>query len=162
MNVFRRVLVALVIPLLGYLLGATIFNHFYNQVEAGDLARATLVATPVSCARRGPVAWRGFGFFHECQVEVRVRSSGETYRSSVTGWLAPEDVGEQYAVHTVRHGRPLQPDVRSEGQVFLGWLCTLVFGIGYLVMNAWIARYVWPDAKPRKRRVPTRYQPPQP
>lgn len=162
MNALRRVLVALIVPLLGYLLGATIFNHFRNQVEPGDLAKADLVATAKSCERRGPVALRGFGFYYECRAEIRVRSSGETYTSTVTGWLTPEDIGKQYAVHTVRHGRPLEPDVRSQGQVFLGWLCTFAFAIAFLFLNVWIARHVWPDAPRRKRRMPIRYEPPQP
>ncbi|SDG04351.1 hypothetical protein SAMN05216553_10542 [Lentzea fradiae] len=153
MNVLRRVLVALVVPLIGYLLAATIFNHFYNQVEPGDLAEARLVATVKSCERRGPVAWRGFGYYHECELEVRISSSGETYTSDVTGWLAPEDIGKQYAVHAMRHNRPLQPDVRSQSQVFIGWLCTFVFSIAYLMLIAWIASHVWPgEGLPGARR----------
>lgn len=42
MNVLRRVLVAVVVPFLGYLIGATIFNHFWDEVEPGDLEKATL------------------------------------------------------------------------------------------------------------------------
>lgn len=127
MNLLRRVLVALIIPLLGYLLRATIFNHFWNEVEPGDLANADPVAVAKSCERRGPVTWRGFGFHYECQAEVRFRSSGETYTSIVTGWLTPEDIGKQYAVHAVRHGRPL----RLAGPGIPGLVCTFVFAIAF-------------------------------
>ncbi|WP_439655987.1 hypothetical protein ACSHWB_26525 [Lentzea sp. HUAS TT2] len=77
------------------------------------------------------------------------------------GWLAPEDIGKQYAVHAVRHGRPLQPDVRLQSAVCLGWLCTFVFAIAFLFLNVRVARHVWPDARRRKRRMPIRYEPPQ-
>ncbi|MFI6099236.1 DUF6346 domain-containing protein [Lentzea sp. NPDC051213] len=158
MHVLRRVLVALIIPFLGYLLGATIFNHFWDRIEPGDLQKATLVAVARSCERHGPVAWRGFGYYYECEAAIRVRSGGATSTSTVTGWLAPEDVGKEYGVHTTRRGRSLEPDVRS--QVFLGWLCTFVFAVVFIIAWAGIARLVWPDRGRRKRRVPIRYEPP--
>ncbi len=158
MNVLRRVLVALVIPLLGYLIGATIFNHFWDEAEPGDLKKATLVAVAKSCERQGPVTGQGFGYYYECEAEIRARSDGSTSTSTVAGWLAPEDVGKEYSVHTTRRGRSLEPDVRS--QVFLGWLCTFLFAIAFIIAWANIARFAWPDRGPRKRRMPIRYEPP--
>lgn len=83
--------------------------------------------SPANAAAR----WRGFGYHYECRVDFRVRSSGETYTSVVTGWLTPEDVGTQYTVHTVRHGKLLWP----WSTVFLGWLCTSVFAIAFLFLS---------------------------
>jgi hypothetical protein len=57
----RRILALLVLPLLGYLICATVFNHFYDKVEPGDVKNAPYVAVAKSCERHGPVAWRGFG-----------------------------------------------------------------------------------------------------
>ncbi|MDX8032048.1 DUF6346 domain-containing protein [Lentzea sp. BCCO 10_0856] len=159
MKVLRRVVAVLVLPFLGYLIGATIFLHFWNQAEPGDVKNANLVAVAKSCERNGPVTLRRLGFYYTCEVEVRIRSDNETYTSDVTGWLAPEDIGKEYAVHTLRRG-PLSPDVRPDSQILLGWLCTFVFGIVFLLVYVNILRFLLPDRGPRKRRMPTRYEPP--
>lgn len=160
MTVLRRVLVLVVMPLFGYLTGATIFNHFWNTIEPGDVANAELVAVVKSCERHGPVTLRGFGFHYECAVETRFRPVGSTHTWTVTGWFAPEDIGKEYAVGTTRRGRSLEPEVRTQSQVLLGWVCTFVFAIAFLIAFANIARFVWPDRGPRKRRMPKRYEPP--
>jgi hypothetical protein len=156
----RRLLVYLILPLLGYMIGATIFNHFYNKLEPGDLQKATLVAVAKSCERLSPVSWRGFGYHYECKAEIRVVSDGSTHTSTVTGWLTPEDIGKEYAAHTQRVGNTLYPDERNQSQVLLGWVCTFVFAIVYLIAFANVAYRILPDRGPRKRRMPTRYEPP--
>ena len=158
MNALRRILALLILPLLGYLIGATIFNHFWNKVEPGDLKNATIVAVAKSCERHGPVAWRGFGYYYECETELRSRS-GKTSTTTVTGWLKPSDIGKEYAAHTMRKSQ-LQPDVRTESQVLLGWVCTFVFAIVYLFAYAYALSYLFPHRFKIKRRTPTRYEPP--
>lgn len=157
MNVLRRVVAVLVLPFVGYLLGATIFNHFFDRIEPGDLNKATLVAVAKSCERHGPVAWRGLGYYHKCETELRARD-GSTSTSTVTAWLSPEQIGKEYAAHTTRRGRSLDPDERP--QIFLGWLCTFVYAVAFLFVYANILRFLWPDRGPRKRRMPKRYEPP--
>ena len=159
MKVLRRILVFLVLPLLGYLIGATIFLHFWNKIEPGDLKNATVVAVAKSCERLSPVSWRGFGYHYECETELRAKS-GTTSTTTVTGWLKPSDIGKEYAAHTSRRGKPLEPDVRTNSQVLLGWVCTFVFAIVYLIAFANVAYRILPDRGPRKRRMPTRYEPP--
>lgn len=160
MKVLRRVLVYLILPLLGYLIGATIFTHFYNKIERGDLQKATLVAEAKSCERLSPVSWRGFGYHYECKAEIRVVSDQTTHMSTVTGWLTPEDIGKEYAAHTQRVGKALYPDERNQWQLLLGCVLTFVFAIVYLIAFANVAYRILPDRGPRKRRMPTRYEPP--
>ncbi|RAS60679.1 hypothetical protein C8D87_11198 [Lentzea atacamensis] len=157
MKALHRIVAFLLVPALGYLLGATIFNHFWDEVEPGDPAKAKLVAVAKSCERHGPVAPRGFGFYYRCQTEVRSQPSGNVTKWTVTGWLEPSDIGKEYAVHTARRGTELTPDVRS--QVFLGWLSTFVFAIAFLFVFVKIAGPAMPEGR-RKRRMPTRYEPP--
>ncbi|SDP04204.1 DUF6346 domain-containing protein [Lentzea jiangxiensis] len=152
MKVLHRVFAFLLVPFLGYLLGATIFNFFWDKAAPGDLSNATLVAVARSCERQGPVALRGFGFYHECRVELRAKS-GTTSTSTVTGWLGPSDIGEEYAAHTQRRSQ-VQPDERP--QVFLGWLCTFVFAILFLLAWAKIAVPAFPE---RHQRLPERPEP---
>ncbi|MGW6935349.1 DUF6346 domain-containing protein [Lentzea sp. NPDC054927] len=159
MKVLRRVVAFLILPLLGYLIGATIFNHFFDKIEPGDLNKATLVAVAKSCERHGPVALRGFGYYYKCEADVRVRSDGSSHTSTITAWLSPEHIGKEYAIHTSgRRGRSLDPDERP--QIALGALFTLVYGIVFLLVYANILRFLLPDRGPRKRRMPTRYEPP--
>lgn len=160
MKVLRRILVFLILPLLGYLIGATIFNHFWDKVEPGDVKNAPYVAVAKSCERHGPVAWRGFGYYYECQADVRSQPEGVTREFTFAGWLGPEDIGKEYAANTTRQRRSVVPEERPESQVLLGWLCTFVFAIVYLYVIIKIAYYVLPDRGPRKRRMPTRYEPP--
>lgn len=159
MKVLRRILVFLVLPFLGYLICATVFNHFYDKVETGDVKNAPYVAVAKSCERHGPVAWRGFGYYYKCQADVRSRSEGVTRKFTFTGWLGPEDIGKEYAANTTRRGRDVVPEERADSQVLLAGLGTMVVGTIYLFAYANVVFRILPDRK-HKRRMPTRYEPP--
>jgi hypothetical protein len=152
MKALHRVFAFLLVPFLGYLLGATIFNFFWDKAGPGDLAKADMIAVAKSCERKGPVALRGFGYYHECRIERRFKS-GTINTSTVTGWLDPSDIGKEYAAHTQRRSQ-VQPDERP--QVFLGWLCTFVFAILFLFVWAKIAVPAFPE---RHQIVPRQDEP---
>ncbi|MET9225350.1 DUF6346 domain-containing protein [Lentzea sp. NPDC003310] len=141
MKALYRVFAFLIVPFLGYLLGATIFNFFWDQAEPGDLKNADMIAVAQSCERKGPVAWRGFGYHYDCKIERRFKS-GTVNTSTVTGWLDPSDIGKEYAAHTMRRAQ-VAPDERPH--VFVGWLCTFVFAILYLFVIAKVAVPAFPE-----------------
>jgi hypothetical protein len=83
-----------------------------------------------------------------------------TREFTFTGWLGPEDIGKEYAANTTRRGRDVVPEERPDSQLLLAGLGTMVVGTVYLLLAVKIAQYVLPDRGPRKRRMPTRYEPP--
>ncbi|MGW6444193.1 DUF6346 domain-containing protein [Lentzea sp. NPDC055074] len=147
MTALHRVFAFLFVPFFGYLLGATIFNFFWDKAEPGDLKNADMIAVAQSCERKGPVALRGFGYYYDCRIERRFKS-GTVNTSTVTGWLDPSDIGKQYAAHTMRRAQSA-PDERPH--VFIGWLCTFVFAI--LFLNVW-AKIAVPAFPERFRKMP--------
>ncbi|MDX8141103.1 DUF6346 domain-containing protein [Lentzea sp. BCCO 10_0061] len=152
MKALHRIFAFLLVPFLGYLLGATIFNFFWDKAEPGDLAKADMVAVAKSCERKGPVALRGFGYYYDCKIERRFKD-GDINTSTVTGWLDPSDIGKEYAAHNVRRSQPA-PDERP--QVFVGWLCTFVYGM--LFMYVW-AKIAVPAFADRFRQMPEPQEP---
>ncbi|MFS8096165.1 hypothetical protein LFM09_03405 [Lentzea alba] len=159
MKVLHRIFAFLLVPALGYLLGATIFNHFWDEVEPGDLANAPYIATAKSCERHGPVTLRGFGYYYRCQTQARDKADGSVGTWAVTGWLEPSDIGKEYAANTAKRGRDLHPQARPQSQVVMGWLFTLVFAIVFIIAFAKIAGPALPEGR-RGRRMPKRYEPP--
>ncbi|WP_394621180.1 DUF6346 domain-containing protein [Lentzea sp. JNUCC 0626] len=155
MKALHRIFAFLLVPFLGYLLGATIFNFFWDQAAPGDLKNADMIAVAQSCERKGPVAWRGFGYYHECRIERRFDDGTVNY-SKVVGWLDPSDIGKEYAAHTMRRAQ-VAPDERPH--VFVGWLCTFVFAILYLFVIAHVAVPAFPE---RFRQEPAPADPPAP
>lgn len=93
--------------------------------------------------------------------QVRDRAPGQgriDQHVDSDGVALTEQIGKEYAAHTTRRGRSLDPEERP--QIFLGWLCTFVYAVAFLFVYANILRFLWPDRGPRKRRMPKRYEPP--
>lgn len=134
MRTLHKIFAIVVVPALGYLLGATIFNLCWDRVEPGDIAGADYVAVAKSCERHGPIAWRGFGYYYKCRVEVTDTSDGTTHMWTTTGWREPADIGQQIAVTPTRRG--LAPEERPyQG---LGGVLVMVFGILWIFVLAYV------------------------
>lgn len=153
MKVLHRIIAFLVVPFLGYLLGATIFNFFWDKAEPGDLKNADMIVVAQSCERKGPVAWRGFGYYYKCEVQRRF-AGGHTNRTTVTGWLDPSDIGKEYAAKTPRRSQPA-PEERPYD--WAAGLSMFVFGIPYLFVIAKVAVPAFPE---RFRKMPEPQEPP--
>lgn len=155
MKVLHRVFAFLLVPFLGYLLGATIFNFFWDKAAPGDVKNAYMVVVAQSCERKGPVAWRGFGYYYECKVERRFKS-GMVGTSKVTGWLDPSDIGKPYAAET-----PRRSQARPEEQPY-DWAAgfgTFIFAILYMFVIAKVAVPAFPE---RFRKMPEDLEQPEP
>lgn len=136
-RVLHRVFAFLVLPVLGYLLGATIFTHFYDQIETGNLGDTEFIAVAKSCERHGPVTTRGFGFWWECRVQVTRPAAGLVKTFTTKGFLKPEDIGRQVAVETTRRGRDIVPQARTHSA--LGMVLLFPFGVLWVFVLAWTA-----------------------
>jgi hypothetical protein len=135
-RVLYGLFVFLGLPVLGYLLGATIFIHFWDKVEVGDLSKSEYVAVAQSCERHGPIAVTGFGYRWQCQAELIRRVSGDS-RLITTSFLKPEHIGKKVAVGTTHRGTNLVPDERPyQG---LGGILAMVFGVLWIFVLAWTA-----------------------
>ena len=152
MKVLHRVFAFLLVPFLGYLLGATVFNFFWDKAAPGDLANADTTVVAQSCERKGPVALRGFGYHYDCEVQRRF-PDGHTNTTTVTGWLDPSDIGKEYAANTPRRSQPA-PEERPYD--WAAGLCTFVFGIFYLYVIAKVAVPAMPE---RFRQMPEQAEP---
>ncbi|MEU5697067.1 DUF6346 domain-containing protein [Actinosynnema sp. NPDC020468] len=152
----HRVFAFLVVPALGYLIGATIFFHFYDRVETGDLAKAGYTAVATACQERGPVTYKGFGYWHRCDVTVTRTADRRTLTADVS-FLEPADIGRTtWAVGVDRRSR-VQPERSSPG---LGMVCLMAFGVLWLLVFIRIAGPVMPEGR-RRRRMPIRYRRPE-
>ncbi|SMD20792.1 DUF6346 domain-containing protein [Lentzea albidocapillata] len=152
MKALHRIFAFLLVPFIGYLLGATIFNFFWDKAEPGDLAKADMIVVAQSCERKGPVAWRGFGYYYKCKVQRRF-ADGDTNTTTVTGWLDPSDIGKEYAANTPRRSQPA-PEERPYD--WAAGLCTFVFGILYMFVIAKVAV----PAMPKRYQLPEPQEPP--
>jgi hypothetical protein len=133
LRVLYGLFVFLGLPVLGYLLGATIFIQFWDKVEVGDLSKTGYVAVAQSCERHGPVAFTGFGYRWQCQAELIAPASGET-RMITTWFLKPEHIGRRVAVGTNHRGTNVVPDERPyQG---LGGFLAMVFGVLWIFVLA--------------------------
>lgn len=74
MNLIRApglLFVFLVMPPLGYLVAATVFTHFGDQIEVRDTRGAYLVAVARSCERQDPITLSGgFKAWYLCEADV--------------------------------------------------------------------------------------------
>ncbi|MGI5503008.1 DUF6346 domain-containing protein [Lentzea sp. CA-135723] len=153
-RVLHRFFAFLVVPVLGYLLGATIFNHFWDKVET-DLRDAELVITATSCERGRPVTLRGFGYVYECRAKVENKTNGNVTTATTRGFLTPELIGTEVAGSGFRRGE-LYPE-----RPYAGWGMVLLLPFGVLWFYVYI-RIAWPLLPERRktRRKPVRYQRP--
>ncbi|SMD25328.1 DUF6346 domain-containing protein [Lentzea albidocapillata] len=152
-GVLHRVFAFLIMPVLGYLLGATIFTHFWDKVEIAD---ADLAVTALSCKEYGPVTWRGFGFVSECRARVENKVSGGATLTTVRGFLAPHLVGEQVVVREFRRGE-VTPERPSAGW---GIAVVVLFGVVWLYLSAWVAQPLLPDRRVTRSGGQSRLRPP--
>ncbi|GLZ31934.1 hypothetical protein Lesp02_41220 [Lentzea sp. NBRC 105346] len=158
-KLLHKLIAFLIVPLLGYLVGATIFIQFYDEIETGDLANAEYVAVARSCERQGPLTLRGFGYWWECRADVTRVAENVTRTMSTRGFLRPEHIGKKVAVNTTRAGREIVPEERPyQG---LGGFLLIPFGILWLFVIAYVAnpllrKYV---PKPGDRVEPPEPQP---
>ncbi|MFD4676489.1 DUF6346 domain-containing protein [Lentzea sp. NPDC058450] len=153
-RVLHRFSAFLLVPVLGYLLGATIFNHFWNKVET-DLHGADLVITATSCERSGPLTLRGFGYVYDCRAKVENKTNGNVTTATTRGFLTPELIGTEVAGSGFRRGE-LYPE-----RPYAGWGMALLLPFGVLWFYVYI-RIAWPLLPERRkaRRKPVRYQRP--
>lgn len=146
-GVLRRVFAFLVMPVLGYLLGATVFTHFWDKPDAENVDRAALVVTALSCEQYGPITLRGFGFVHECRARVENRNSATI--ATVRGFLEPHLVGQPVVVREFSGGEvtPERP------YAWWGWVLLLVFTGVWLYVSVTITRSAGlsPLRRPRDR-----------
>lgn len=156
MTALRRVVAFLLLPALGYLLGATIFFAFWDKFEVGDPGKDAYVAVAKACERKGPVTYKGFGYWHECTADVTRRADGVT-RTMTAGFLEPEHIGRQVAVNTTRRHQEVVPVDRPYAGV--GGVLLFPFGILWLFAFAYIGGPVLPTRR-RGRKTPIRYQKP--
>lgn len=106
MKVLHRLVAFLLLPVLGYLLGAAIFFTFWDCIDVDDPAKAGYVAVAESCERRGPVPYKVFGYWYTCKAKVTQRADDVT-RTTKAGFLTPEHVGRGVAVGTTRQYREI-------------------------------------------------------
>ncbi len=147
----------LILPVLGYLLGATIFIHFYDQIEPGVPADTGYVAVAKTCERHGPVTMRGFGYWWACQAEVTRLADGAKRTMSTRGFLKPEHIGHQVAVNTTRNDRELVPEERPRQG--LGGLLLIAFGILWLFVLAYTSGPLLKKSHTLRRPSPTEPEP---
>lgn len=154
-RVLHRIFAFLVIPVLGYLLGATIFNYFSDKVETEDLSEASHIIVATSCDRHGPVTLRGFGYVYECRATVKNKVNGNVVTTTARGFLRPELIGKQVAGEGFNRG-DLYPE-----RPYAGWGVVLLLPFGVLWFYVYIA-VAWrllPERR-KSRRKPVRYQRP--
>jgi hypothetical protein len=154
-RILHRILAFLIIPVLGYLLGATIFNYFWNKVETEDLSEASHIIVATSCDRHGPVTLRGFGWVYECRATVTNKVNGNVVTTTARGFLRPELIGRQVAGDGFSRGDP------SPVRPYAGWGMVLLLPFGVLWFYVYIA-VAWrllPERR-KSRRKPVRYRRP--
>ncbi|HUR02118.1 MAG TPA: DUF6346 domain-containing protein [Nonomuraea sp.] len=154
-RILHRIFAFLVIPVLGYLLGATIFNYFSDKVETEDLSDASHIIVATSCDRHGPVTLRGFGYVYECRATVTNKVNGNVVTTTARGFLRPDLIGKQVAGEGFNRGDlyPVRP--------YAGWgmVLLLPFGILWFYVYIAVAWRLLPERR-KSRRRPVRYQRP--
>ncbi|WP_394616525.1 DUF6346 domain-containing protein [Lentzea sp. JNUCC 0626] len=155
-RILHRIFAFLVIPVLGYLLGATIFNYFSDKVETEDLSDASHIIVATSCDRHGPVTLRGFGYVYECRATVTNKVNGNVVTTTARGFLRPDLIGKQVAGEGFNRGDlyPVRP--------YAGWgmVLLLPFGILWFYVYIAVAWRLLPERR-KSRRKPVRYQRPE-
>ncbi|MDX3658592.1 DUF6346 domain-containing protein [Streptomyces sp. ID05-26A] len=148
-GVLHRVFAFLIMPALGYLLGATIFTHFWDKPDAENVDRADLVVIALSCQQHGPITLRGFGFVHECRARVENRNNSSATIATVRGFLEPHLIGQPLAVREFVRGE-LTPE---RPYAWWGWVLLLSFVIVWLYVSIWVTRSAGlsPLRRPRDR-----------
>ncbi|MEO6089205.1 MAG: DUF6346 domain-containing protein [Umezawaea sp.] len=144
MKPFRRVVAFVVFPVLGYLLGATLFYFFADRVEPGDTSTSGTVLVATSCERRGLVTYKGFGYWHECRITLGGHPATRT-----VGFLRPEQIGQEIAVSMARHSEVI---VQERPYVPIGVILLFPFIVLWALLIAWVA-----PERQRKRRMPVQY-----
>ncbi|MEO6766882.1 MAG: DUF6346 domain-containing protein [Umezawaea sp.] len=109
----RRAFVLIVMPVVGYFLGATILFALYDRVEpATEEPNNVLVVT--SCDRNGPVTYKGFGYWYTCHGTLTNTTSFKSQPWTV-GFLRPDQIGQRFSSgyrgrhHTIGANRPYGP-----------------------------------------------------
>ncbi|GGN11458.1 hypothetical protein GCM10011609_59390 [Lentzea pudingi] len=132
-GVLHRVFAFLVMPVLGYLLGATIFTHFWDKPDAENVDRADLAITALSCEQYGPITLRGFGFVHECRARVENRNSRSATIATVRGFLEPHLIGQPVV------GREFDRGELTPERPYAWW----AFGLLLLFAGVWLYVSIW-------------------
>ncbi|MBP2338801.1 hypothetical protein JOF41_004979 [Saccharothrix coeruleofusca] len=156
MKILHRLVAFLLLPVLGYLLGATIFFTFWDRIDVGDPAKAGYVAVAESCERRGPVSYKGFGHWYTCTAKVTQLADGVT-RTMKAGFLTPEHIGREVAVETTRRYREITASERP--YTWLAGVLLFPYFILWLFVFVHVAGPVLPVRR-RGRKMPIRYQKP--
>ncbi|MFD1148674.1 DUF6346 domain-containing protein [Saccharothrix hoggarensis] len=154
--VLHRLVAFVLLPVMGYLLGATIFFTFWDTIEVGDPGGSGYAAVAQSCERRGPVSYKGFGYWYTCTAKVTQRADGVT-RTMQAGFLTPEHIGREVAVETTRGYRAINP--RERPYAGLGGVLLFPYFALWVLVFARVAGPVLPSRR-RKRKVPLRYRKP--
>lgn len=111
----------LFLPVLGWLIGATIINHFadrYGPDPAAGPGQTYVVARV--CHRHGPVSTHGFGFWYQCAADVHHDGAERRTGGEIVNFLTPADLNEQVAIKLEGKGRRAH-HVRAADQPYVGW-----------------------------------------
>ncbi|MFS8098622.1 hypothetical protein LFM09_15935 [Lentzea alba] len=109
----RVLFTAIGLPVLGWLLLATIWNHFGDQYGPDKPVRDRYYVAE-SCEERGPMTVRGFGYWWECT------GRDERGREFEDSFLTPADIGRKVPVYTSKSTKSSSV-YRSAEQPLEGW-----------------------------------------
>jgi hypothetical protein len=140
-RVLHRVAVFVVLPVLGYLIAATIVSRSFGTYGADRPATSSLgsrtYAVATSCERRGPVGIQGFGYWWSCQADVHWQGNDAMSERRTADFLTPADIGERVQVAGLRKNRSIQRDAVRPYQFW--WLAVLPFVVVWSMLIARLA-----------------------
>lgn len=130
----------LLLPVLGWLIGATIISQF-TGVRGPDPAVGPGQSYAVAriCHRHGPVSTHGFGFWHQCAAELH-HNGADGATGQIVNFLGPADIGQKVAIKREGTGRRSH-DVRAADRPLAGWAwLALPFALAWLYLVFRVAR----------------------
>lgn len=89
-------------------------------------------AQVTSCARRGPISNKGFGFWHRCTATI-IWDDGSTNRVTVGSVFKPSDIGTQVRVGDLGNYRSSTQLVR-DGAPHRPWLTWIGVAVGVIAL----------------------------
>jgi hypothetical protein len=134
MKLLGFLFVFFVMPPLGYLVSATVFTHFGDQVDVRDTRNASLIAVARSCAAQEPITLTGgFKTWYICQADVSA-NGGPSRAMEARGFLNPSLVGVPVEVGTTHKGTRLVPEHQRYPNAaglllagtIIGWLALMI------------------------------------
>jgi hypothetical protein len=150
LRVLRRIIVLVVIPIVGYLIGATIVFHFSNQYgdeyPDGPSMDSATYAVATSCEQQGPVSTHGFGHWWRCQADVHWQGNGATSEPRTADFLTPADIGRPVQVAGTRRNQGIKRAATQPYQ-WVGIVIIIPFAVLWLRLVARFARFGVPGGR---------------